>query len=260
MKDLQYPLTREGPRKWDRGFTLIELIGVLAVIAVLAALIIPNVMDIVGESNVTAFVSAAKTYERALLHYYKDIGSLLPLDAAGVPTAETTGNSAMATSLPARLTLSSSDPLVLTTGKWPQFHGPYVEHFRSSQPPGLGDAIYMPATTSIAYNATVTATNVGWDLDGNSEKNDLATGAAVVYLRITGVSQRDFLHLDNLLDGGVSLAFLGSEDLDTTQPPILATLLAGGGGGGPPPSATMVRGRVKYNLSQKTVLLYLASF
>jgi len=38
----------------------------------------------------------------------------------------------------------------------------------------------MPATTSIAYNATVTATNVGWDLDGNSEKNDLATGAAVV--------------------------------------------------------------------------------
>ncbi len=50
----------EIPRQ--QGFTLIEMIGVLAVIAILAALVLPKVFDVMGESKVSALVAAVKTY------------------------------------------------------------------------------------------------------------------------------------------------------------------------------------------------------
>ena len=90
----------------SRGFTLIEMIGVLAVVAVLAALVLPKVFDVIAESRVNALAASVKAYETAVTKYYGDIGSLLPLNATGVPTAETTGDSATATSMAARLTLS----------------------------------------------------------------------------------------------------------------------------------------------------------
>ena len=104
------------PQRDSRGFTLIEMIGVLAVLAVLAALVLPKVFDVIAESRVNALAASVKAYETAVIKYYSDLGSLLPLNAAGSPTAETGGDSATATSLAARLTLSSSDALVLSTG------------------------------------------------------------------------------------------------------------------------------------------------
>ena len=101
--------------KTDQGFTLIEMIGVLAVVAVLAAMIIPKVMDVVASSKIDALAAAVKAYETSVTKYYVDIGSVLPLNASGTPQIENGGNSATARSLAARLTLSSSDALVTGT-------------------------------------------------------------------------------------------------------------------------------------------------
>lgn len=234
-----------------------ELIGVLAIIAIIAAVISPQIVNQIGKGNVVALAQSIPIYREAIENYYRDIGSLRPLNVAGVPTLETTGNSAVPTSLPARLMLDASDPLNTGAGQWLRFRGAYLERFNSANPPALGTSMFMPAATSVPYGTAVTTTNLGWDLDATDGLSDIPTGNTVVYLRITGIQQRDFLHLNNILDGGTNLAKSHSPQIDTTQPPVLASLVAGGGGG-PPPSNLTTRGRLKYNLATQTVLIYLA--
>lgn len=216
--------------RWKRqgGFTLIEMIGVLAVIGVIMALVLPKVFDIISDSKANALAASIKTYETAVVQYYSDIGSLLPLNAAGTPTAETTGDSATATSLPARLALDASSALNVGTGQWPRFHGPYLERFVSTSPPALGTTMFMPATNPVAYGTAVTATNIGWDFndDGNS---DLASNSNVVYLSYTGISTTEWDKIDSILDAGIGTT--------TTE--------------------RQLRGRVKYDSATDTLLVYL---
>ncbi len=190
-------------RKNDQGFTLIEMIGVLAVVAVLAALIIPKVFAIIASSKIDALASAFKTYETAVTKYYVDIGSVLPLNTGGTPQAENNGNSATARSLAARLTLSSSDALVLETNLWPKFNGPYLEKFDTTSPPGLGTNMYMISRAPVSYGTTTTGNNRGWDLKGDDGNSDLSTGANVVYIRLTGLVEDDFLELDRIIDSDI---------------------------------------------------------
>ena len=213
------------------GFTLIEMIGVLAVIGVLAALIVPKVFDIISSSKIEAFASAVKTFEAAVTKYYSDVGSVKPLDVAGNPQLDNSGHSATVESLPARLTLSQFDPLVLTTNLWPRFKGPYLERFNTDSPPGLGTKVYMPVKAAETYGTPVTGTNLGWDLKGDDGNNDLPTGAAVAYIFVSSVSEEEFLEFDALVD----------RDIGST------------------PSEKELRGRAKWDpLNNGTLKLYLA--
>ena len=226
------PINAEGiPMKRirdTRGFTLIEMIGVLAVIAILVALLLPKVFEIMAESKANALVAAVRTYETAVVDYYSDVASLLPLNATGVPTAEATGDSATATSLPARLTLDSSDALNTGANSWVKFKGPYLSQFVTNAPPGLGTTVFMPATTPVAYATATDASNIGWDLnnDGNS---DIPTGANVVYAYFTSISNADFEKVDAIIDPGIG----------TTA------------------AQRQVRGRVKYDTSTSQMMIYL---
>ncbi len=218
----------EIPRQ--QGFVLIEIIGVLAVIAILSSLVLPKVVDVMGESKVSTLVAAVKTYEKAVTKYYADIGSILPLDEDGIPKKQGSGDSNKPESLPARLTLSASDPLVLTTGLWPKFRGPYLEKFDKKQPPGFGTDIRMSADTAVNYGTTVTDKNRGWDLRGDDGNSDLRTGSHVVFIKLKSVSRSDFLKLDSIFD----------PDIGTTE------------------SERYLRGRAKFEASKDTLRLYLA--
>jgi general secretion pathway protein G len=68
------------PAQQNRGFTLIELMVILVVIGVLAALIVPNVLDRADDSRVTA----AKTDVNNLMQALK----LYRLDNQTYPSAE----------------------------------------------------------------------------------------------------------------------------------------------------------------------------
>lgn len=221
-------------RNWrlhaQSGLSLLETIGVVSIGAVLATITLPHVHDLIANSKAESLASSVNVYQQALGRYYADVGALLPLNNQGVPHHEPTGDSTKPDSLPARLTLVSSDPQVGSSNLWPKFHGPYLERFDSQHPPELGEKMFMPTVAALPLGAVVTERNDAWDLKGNNARSDIPTNANVVVLRVTGLSQDQFLRFDRII-----------------EPDIGAT-----------PEEKHLRGRAKYDSIQKILHLYLA--
>jgi prepilin-type N-terminal cleavage/methylation domain-containing protein len=178
--------------KNSSGFTLIEMIGVLAIIAILVAAISPRIFNAISDSKVTSFSTVVKTVQTATSKYYADIGSLLPLSPVGVPTVDATG-----TLLPGILIRTTAPA---TTGFWPKFRGPYLDKFANTNPP-IGTTMIMPAVVAVAGVAN--AANVtNYDVNGDGT-GDFPATCEVISLQLTGVSMSEFDKLDGILDDGI---------------------------------------------------------
>jgi len=214
----------------ETGVSLVEGVGMAAILAVGAALAIPQVYDVIKDSQAEALAATVKTYELAIQKYYADMGTILPIDAQGNPQPEASGESAVPQSLPARLTLIATDPQVGSANQWANFRGPYLEKFRSHRPPVIGDHMALPIVQAVPLGTTVTARDNGWDVKGDDGRSDLPSGSMVVLFRLTGVSRDLFLRFDQV-----------------TEPDI-----------GDTDDERAIRGRAKYDEAHSTLRLYLA--
>ena len=69
----------------QHGFTLVEMIGVLAVIAILASLLVPRVFQAIGDSKINNAASTCNSVKSAINEYYGKFGVLG--DATGASLA-----------------------------------------------------------------------------------------------------------------------------------------------------------------------------
>lgn len=218
-------------RQRNQGFTLVEMIGVLAVVAILTAMLIPKVFETINSARVNAAASAVNTVKTAVANHYSRTGGFA--DSTGtllIPSADLETGVTQAD-----LDAQNFDVNVLLPS------GLLEKRFSVK----LGDqlATNLVRVRQIATAATaddITATSANYDMDGVDTDVDTEDGSLVCECVITGVSAADARALKQEIEGS-----------DITA---IANLPAVGG--------VATKGRVKYAAilpgATGTVLVYVA--
>ncbi len=154
----------------QQGFTLMEMIGVMAVIAILAAMATPKVFDAIEDGKANAFVQEANIIKLAAVEYYKDTGRW-PRHTPG-------SNNTRYRNLMVNDLNGSGKPI-------PGWDGPYLEREPVNQVVAGG------------YQDIRVSGNANWacDLDGDGARD----GSFLVY-RADGISDSLARKISNIID------------------------------------------------------------
>ncbi len=76
-------------RKSKQGFTLIEMIGVLAVIAILASMLIPKIFEAINSARINNTVQSYNSIKTAVMDHYGKYGAINVVGPAPVASAST---------------------------------------------------------------------------------------------------------------------------------------------------------------------------
>jgi len=164
------------PRSW--GFTLIEMIGVLAVIAILAALLVPKIFEAINNARVNNAAVSYNTAKTALADHYAKYGTML--SSNGTPITVGAGESL------------NFDKVLVTEGFMDK---PFIVK--------IGDGVTNHVEVMAAATAAtaVTAANTAYDLDGSGTTPNDCAGSVVVQAVIYGVAAGDAKDLNDRIDG-----------------------------------------------------------
>jgi prepilin-type N-terminal cleavage/methylation domain-containing protein len=186
---MQTNARNNGSRK-NPGFTLIEIIGVVAVIAILAAVLTPRVVSVIARGKVNATAQSLGSLKSATADYIGKNGSV-PLRAGTGAT-----NAAVAT--------GRFDADLIAGGFTEKLFSCSVgnQTFDSSALTGRTHVRTLTAVSAAAV-ATPTATVGGdnFNLDRDTATADFTTGQTVATAFIPAVSLTDAVALNKILDG-----------------------------------------------------------
>ena len=171
------------------AFTLIEMIGVLAVIAILAALLIPRVFNAINDARVNSVIVGAQTVKTATIQTYANNGRFdatnnMPVTVPSTPWSGYDTNVLMAQGL--------LDKPFLTKA-------------------GTNSYVQLISLSGITPSTAVTGNSSGaYSLQGVSGQNDV-TGTYVVECVVEGVAEADAQTISQRIDGATmsQTAFIG---------------------------------------------------
>src|ERR1044071_1258478 len=93
------------PRKPAQGFTLIEMIGVLAVIAILASMLIPKIFEAINSARINNTVQSYNAIKTGVLDHYGKYGAI---NFVGVPAPGATTTAAQLAAYDTQVLLAES--------------------------------------------------------------------------------------------------------------------------------------------------------
>ena len=170
-------------RKSSQAFTLIEMIGVLAVIAILASMLIPKIFEAINSARINNTVQSYNSIKTAVMDHYGKYGAINvvgPAPVLGATTAQMT-NYDKSILLPEALIDKA-----------------FVAR--------VGTNWQIRAVAGVAVGTAVDGVAPSYDLDGSgSTVNDAGGAAFVVEAVVYGVAAADAIEISERLDG-VSLS------------------------------------------------------
>jgi len=170
----------------NQGFTLVEMIGVLAVVAILTAMLIPKIFETINSARINSAAAGINTVKNAVANHFAEYGGF----------ADGTGTILTPTTVAASADAASFDSAVLLAD------GILEKRFAVK----IGDQLQtnlvrVRLIESAANAAAITETSANFDMDGVDTDVDTNDGALVCECVITGVSAADARGLKQLVDG-----------------------------------------------------------
>ncbi len=165
------------PPRFDRAFTLIEMIGVLAIVACLAALLVPMIFEAVSSARIGEALGDLQTCKTAVASHAAKWPSLASDNGINL-------------TVPVSMPYPSYDRVLVAEG--------FLDKPLASRL-GTNATVQLVNISSLTADSSPDGSNGAYDL-GGSGQNDV-TGLYLVEAIIYGVSQADARALNNRLDG-----------------------------------------------------------
>ena len=192
----------------EQGFTLVEMIGVLAVIAILASLLVPRVFQAIGDSKINNSASTCNSVKSAINEYYGKFGVIGTATGASLALAADGDIS------------EDWDLSTLVAGGF--MEKPFAVKVGNGF---IGSTAATPGSRLRVVNISANVAGTGiagaaadlaqgsYDLDGSGglTANDVI-GQLVVEGVIQGVEEQDAKELNDRIDGTSLGAALGAAD------------------------------------------------
>lgn len=173
-------------RSKRHGFTLVEMIGVLAVVAILTAMLIPKIFETINTARINAAAAAINTVKNAVANHYAKYGGFAESDGTLITPANVAASSDAA----------NFDSAVLLAD------GMLEKRFAVKIGDQLDTNLVQVRLVEAAANAAaITASSANYDMDGVDTDVDTNDGALICECVITGVSSADARALKQLIDG-----------------------------------------------------------
>ncbi len=190
-------IIRNQSRKSSQGFTLIEMIGVLAVIAILASMLVPKIFEAINSARINNTVQSYNAIKTGVLDHYGKYGAI---NFVGIPAPGGATTAAQLAAYDTQVLLAES--LI-------------DKPFRSKV--GTNWVIHAVAGSAAATAPNAAAGNGAYDLDGDggaagTAVNDASPAAFVVEALIQGVAIADAIEISERLDGPTMSVVGGGAD------------------------------------------------
>ncbi len=177
-------------RRGAGGFTLIEIIGVVAVIAILAAVLTPRVISVIARGKVNGTAQSLGSLKTATTDYVVKNGTL----PARAGTGST--NAAVAT--------GRFDADLVAGGFTEKLFGCSIGTQTFDESALTGRTHVRTLTAASAASVTTPTATVGgsnYNLDRDTSTADFTTSQTIVSTFIPGVNISDAIELNKILDG-----------------------------------------------------------